>query len=59
MPFDLLRQLPHHVDLGRLALALHEPPHDLVEPVAAFTARRALKTSVFSTEAPSIGGRLS
>lgn len=50
MPFDLLRQLPNHVDLGRLALALHEPPHDLVQPVAALAARCALK-HVFSTVA--------
>ncbi len=43
VPLDLLGQLPHHVDLGRLRLAIHETPHHLVEPIAALTTGRALQ----------------
>ena len=40
---DLLCELPNHVDLRRLRFALDKAPHDLVEPIAALAARRALE----------------
>lgn len=46
VPFDLLGQFPHHVNLARNSFALHPTPHDFVQPVAPLPARRALTAAL-------------
>ncbi|GMT31566.1 hypothetical protein PFISCL1PPCAC_22863, partial [Pristionchus fissidentatus] len=55
---DLLAQLPDHVNLLLLRLAVHEPPHHLVQPVAALATRRALSTALVLVEERETGDAL-